>query len=276
MLRLTLLQPPAVPLEVVDGLCPHQFRGLRPHEVPYKTVYHGNRREQLGDWFRVEGDASDGEVRVAGDCSRVKGIAAGMTVGRMVVEGNVGMHAAAGMRGGVLEVHGDAGDWLGAEMSGGLIRVAGSAGHQVGAAYRGGRRGMTGGTIHIRGSAGDEVGLLMRRGLIAVEGGVGEFAAASMIAGTVVVTGAVGKATGAGMKRGTVLILGDEPELGPGFRFSCEYAPAFLDLLLGDLRRLGYDPGKARDHRPVLCFRGDLVNGGAGELLIAPTRVGGC
>jgi formylmethanofuran dehydrogenase subunit C len=268
MLRLTLLQPPAVPLEVVDGLSPHQFRGLRPHEVPHKTVYHGNRRERLGDWFRVEGDASDGEVRVAGDCSRVNGIAAGMTVGRMAVEGNVGMHTASGMRGGVLEVHGDAGDWLGAGMSGGLIRVTGSAGNLVGAAERGGRRGMTGGTILIRGDAGDEVGLLMRRGLIAVEGGIGEFAAASMIAGTLVVAGVVGRAAGAGMKRGTLLALGDEPELGPGFRFSCEYAPAILGLLLGDLQRLAFGPANGFGRRTVRCFRGDLANGGSGEILI--------
>lgn len=278
MFRLTLRVAPTIPLEL-DGVTPDKVANLSALGVGKLPVWHGNRREELGQFFDVSTrvtTAPQADLQFAGDTRNVHRIGAGMTGGFVYVENDAGRHAGAGMTGGTLVIDSTAGDWLGAEMKGGAIEVRGSAGNLVGAAYRGSRRGMTGGTIHVRGGAGDEVGLLMRRGLIAVERGIGEFAAASMIAGTVVVAGAVGRAAGAGMKRGTLLVLGDEPELGPGFRFSCEYAPAFLGLLRSDLQRLGYSPAKALDRRTVRCFRGDLVNGGTGELLIAPTPAGGC
>ena len=95
--------------------------------------------------FRVEGDASDGEVLLEGDCARVKCVGAEMKTGRLTIQGNVGMHLGAEMRGGEIRVHGNAGDWVGAEMRGGRIHVHGDAGHLVGAGYRGSRLGMRGG-----------------------------------------------------------------------------------------------------------------------------------
>ncbi len=268
MYRLTLRVPSAIPLEL-DGVLPETVANLSAREVGKMPVWHGNRREELGQFFDVS--ATDGaDLRFAGDTRNVHRIGAGMSSGSVYVESDVGRHAGAGMTGGSLVIDSGAGDWLGAQMGGGSIEVRGDAGSLVGAAYRGGRRGMSGGTILVHGTAGDEVGLLMRRGLIAVGGGVGEFAAASMIAGTLIVAGSVGRAAGAGMKRGTLLLLGDEPELAPGFRFSCDYTPTFLGLLLGDLRRKGFHPVEELRPGSVRCFRGDLVNGGTGELLVAP------
>jgi formylmethanofuran dehydrogenase subunit C len=271
MVRLTLRIPNAVPIEV-DGVIPERLANLSAVEVARLPVWCGNRHEELGEFFEVSTRATTAhlaaDLQFVGDTRNVHHIGARMTAGFVYVEGDVGRHAGAGMSGGKLVIDGGAGDWLGAEMAGGEIEVRHSAGQLVGAAYRGSRRGMTGGTIHVRGDAGDEVGLLMRRGLIAVGGRVGEFAGASMIAGTLAASTA-GRAAGAGMKRGTILLLVEQPEVGPGFRFSCEYRPAILGLMLAHLRTLGYGPAANSTPRTVQCYRGDVIHGGQGELLVA-------
>lgn len=268
MLVLTRRASSPIPLEV-EGIIPGKLAGLSLDDIAKLPVHHGNRSEPLAEWFDVSGDATDGVLRFAGDTATVKHVGAGMTSGRVEVEGGVGMHAGAGMRGGTLRVDGDAGDWLGAEMKGGLISVNGNAGSQVGAAYRGSRRGMAGGEIHVRGSAGDEVGLLMRRGLIAVGGACGEFAGASMIAGSVLVFGRLGGRAGAGMKRGTIFAGGGATDLAPSFCEACGYAPTFLPLYLRHVARVGVV--SVHWATRVRCWRGDLLHGGTGEVLVGET-----
>lgn len=268
MLKLTLRAPSAIPLEL-DGILPERLAGLSPLEVAKLPVQHGNRSEPLGAFFDVVTNPRQtwADLHIAGDTRNVKLIGARMSSGRISVEGPVGLHAGAQMSGGRLFLDSSAGDWLGAEMTGGEIEVIGDAGDQVGAAYRGSRRGMTGGVIRIRGSAGAELGLLLRRGLIVVEGACGEFAGASMIAGTLVLFGEVGERCGAGMKRGTILTA-REPHLPPSFRYACDYRPAFVSMLLGELRKIGV---RVPDGCGTMlkCFRGDLLAGGRGEVLCA-------
>lgn len=266
MITLTRRASSPIPLEV-EGIVPEKLGSLSALDVAKLPVFHGNRTDEIGTWFDVSGDAADGHVRISGDTATVKHIGAGMTSGTIEVEGGAGTHAGARMTGGTLTVRGDAGDWLGAEMKGGLIRVFGNAGSQVGAAYRGSRRGMTGGEIHVRGSAGDEVGLLMRRGLIAVGGACGEFAGASMIAGSVFVFGPLGRRAGAGMKRGTVFAGGGVAELPPSFREACGTAPTFLLLYFRHIAQADVIPVGRADVR-VRCWRGDLLHGGTGEVLV--------
>ena len=258
--KLTLRTPSPIPLEV-DGVLPERVANLSALEVAKLPVLHGNRTEPLGEHFDV-GDSDLADLHLAGDTRNVHGIGRGMTGGVVFVEEPAGRHAGARMSGGTLTLDGGCDDWLGAEMKGGRIEVRDWAGNCLGAAYRGSRRGMTGGTILVRGDAGHELGLLMRRGLIVVEGNTGEFAGASMIAGTVVVRGTLGRRAGAGMKRGTLLALGGVEEVAPGFRYSCEYEPAFLRLLLKGLEL----PAVER----VRCYRGDVLTGGKGELLVDP------
>ncbi len=272
MIVLTRRASSPVPLEV-EGVTPDAVAPLSALDVARLPVLHGNRSEDLGEWFDVTGDPADGVVRFAGDTATVKHIAAGMTGGRVEVEGGVGMHAGAGMRGGSLVVRGDAASWLGAEMKGGTIAVFGDAGSQVGAAYRGSRRGMTGGEIHVRGSAGDEVGLLMRRGLIAVGGACGSFAGASMIAGSVFAFGPLGGRAGAGMKRGTVFAGGGVGEVPPSFRATCDYVPTFLPAYLRHIVQAGVIPVGRAPVR-VRCYRGDLLHGGTGEVLVCDAGAG--
>ncbi len=272
MLVLTRRASSPIPLEV-EGVVPEKLAGLSLAEVARLPVFHGNRKEELGVWFDVAGDASDGVIRFVGDTATVKYIGAGMTGGRIEVERGAGMHAGAALTGGSLTIHGDAGDWLGAEMKGGTIAVFGNAGSRVGAAYRGSRRGMTGGEIHVRGSAGDEVGLLMRRGLIAVGGACGEFAGASIIAGSVFAFGPLGGRAGAGMKRGTVFAGGGVGELPPSFRETCGYTPTFLPIYLRYVAQAGVIP-VGRTAIRVRCWRGDLLHGGTGEVLVCDATDG--
>lgn len=264
MLKLILRAPSDIPLEV-EGILPERIAGLSPLEVAKLPVQHGNRSEALGEFFDVQPDRDRlADLHFAGDTRNVKHIGAGMSRGSIYVENDTGMHAGARMSGGSLIIDSGCAGWLGAEMRGGYIEARGFAGDQVGAAYRGSRRGMTGGSIVIRGSAGDELGLLMRRGLIVVEHGCGEFAGASMIAGNIVLLGEIGPRCGAGMKRGTILTR-HEPQLPPSFRYSCEYRPAFLSILLTELRKLHLT---IPEFGPNLrCFRGDLLTGGRGEVL---------
>ncbi|MBN9517749.1 formylmethanofuran dehydrogenase subunit C [bacterium] len=272
MITLTRRASSPVPLEV-EGVVPEKLAALSALDAAKLPVFHGNRKEDLGAWFDVTGDASDGHVRFAGDTATVKHVGVGMASGKIEVEGGAGMHAGAGMRGGTLTIRGDAGDWLGAEMKGGTIAVFGSAGNQVGAAYRGSRRGMTGGEIHVCGSAGDEVGLLMRRGLIAVGGACGQFAGASMIAGSVLVFGPLGLRAGAGMKRGTVFAGGGVAELPPTFRETCGTVPTFLPLYLRHVAQAGVIPVGRAPVR-VRCWRGDLLHRGTGEVLACDAGTG--
>jgi formylmethanofuran dehydrogenase subunit C len=266
MVKFTLRTPSAIPLEL-DGITPERVAGLSAIEAAKLPIFHGNRSEPIGEFFDViAGSSASADLHFAGDTKNVKGIGAAMSAGFILVENDAGMHAGARMTGGKLIIDGSASDWLGAEMKRGYIEVRGEAGNQVGAAYRGSRCGMTGGTILLRGNAGDELGLLMRRGLIVVEGRCGEFACASMIAGTVALLGETGKRLGAGMKRGTI-IASDESSLPPSFCFACEYHPSFLPLLGAKLRQLTVNAPKGFSES-VRCYRGDLLTGAKGEVLI--------
>ena len=178
----------AIPVEA-DCICPDRLQHLTLAAIEKLPVQHGNAQAPLAEFFHVSGDAADGQLRIEGDCRRVKLIGSNMKSGSVHIEGNAGMHLGADMSGGQITVSGDTGDWLGAEMRGGRIHVQGNAGNNVGAGYRGARRGMRGGVILVHGDAGNEIGSVMRRGLIAVGGHAGDFLGVSMIAGTILAFG---------------------------------------------------------------------------------------
>ena len=252
MIKLTLREATSIPLEV-DGILPETLSGLSELKIAKLPILHGRQSVELGAFFTVNGGSAE-QVRFIDTTFSVKGIGQGMTSGNICVEGDAGMRAGAEMRGGLLGIYGNAGDWLGAEMSGGEIIVADNAGHCVGAAYRGSRMGMTGGNITVHGIIGNECGLLMRRGFIVALSDIGDFAGASIIAGTMAINGNAGQHLGAGMKRGTIIVFG-ECDLDAGFRYSCNYSPTYLQLAM---------PGIIE----VQCYRGDILTGGKGEVLL--------
>jgi formylmethanofuran dehydrogenase subunit C len=264
-ITLTLETTPAVPLEA-EVITPDRLAGLNHTEIMALPVQYGNQKATLGGFFRVAG-ASNGEVRVEGDLRRVKLIGAGMTQGRIVIVGNVGMHVGAGMRGGEIVVEGDADDWAGAEMGGGRLLIKGNAGHLVGSGYRGSTVGMQGGEIIVHGNAGNEIGGSMRRGLIAIGGNSGDFTGVNMLAGTIIVLGQLGWRSGAGMKRGSIISLHDA-QLLPTFTYACTYYPTFLPIYLRHLRSLDLPIDDRQINGSYRRWSGDSVELNRGEILL--------
>jgi formylmethanofuran dehydrogenase subunit C len=264
-LTLTLREPPTVPLET-EGLTPDRLASRRRGEIEALTVWHGNERARLADFFDVPGDG-DEELRIEGDLRLVKFLGAGMTAGRLTIAGDVGMHTGAEMRGGELVVEGDLGDFAGTGMGGGRLVVRGSAGHQLGGAYPGARAGMRGGEILVHGDAGEQVGAGLRRGLIAVAGQVGGAAGLRMLAGTIVAVGGLGAAPGAAMRRGTIVSM-SEVTLLPTFAFACRYRPPFLRLYLRRLRALGLPLTDDQIEGRYARWSGDGLELRRGEILI--------
>jgi formylmethanofuran dehydrogenase subunit C len=264
-IKLTLKTAPTVPLEA-EVIAPDKLAGLSEAEISALPVQYGNQKAELGEFFQVTGTGND-EVEVEGDLSRVKLIGAGMTGGRLVIHGEVGMHLGATMHGGEIVVEGNAGDWVGAEMLGGRVIVKGNAGHLVGSGYRGSKIGMQGGEIIVYGSAGNEVGGAMRRGLIAIGGDTGDFTGVNMLAGTIIVLGRLGWRTGAGMTRGSIISMHDA-ELLPTFGYACTYHPTFLRLYLLHLRSLGLPIDEVHLSGQYRRWSGDSVQLNRGEVLL--------
>jgi formylmethanofuran dehydrogenase subunit C len=264
-MTLTLHTPPSVPIEA-EAISPDRLQGLSETEVAALPVLHGNRRAELGDFFHVKGSC-DGELRLEGNLERVKLIGCGMTSGRIIIDGNAGMHLGAAMRGGQIEVEGNASDWAGAEMLGGRIIVKGDAGHLLGSAYRGNRVGMLGGEIIIHGKAGNEIGNAMRRGLIAVGGSTGDFTGVNLLAGTIIVLGELGWRSGASMKRGTIVSMQDARIL-PTFNYAGTYQPVFLRMYLLHLRRLGLPVEDIYINGQYRRWSGDGIELNRGEILL--------
>jgi len=261
VITLTLRESPSVPLEA-ETLSPDVMGALTNEQIRLLPVYLGKRQQRVDDFFAVDGEAGD-ELTIRGDAARVKWIGRGMSRGRVIVDGNAGMHLGAHMKGGAIEVSGDASDWIGAEMTGGLIRVRGNAGGQVGAAYRGSLSGMSGGTIIVGGSAGLEVGMRMKRGTIVVGKPVRDFAGLQMKGGTIVLCGGAEIRTGAWMNRGTIISLAAIPLL-PTFAYAATYVPGFLALYVRYLARFGL----TLPDGPYRRYVGDAAVPGKGEILV--------
>ncbi len=259
---------PDVPLEA-EVINPSSFANLSQSGIEHLDVMHGNVKAKLGDFFKVTGKGAS-EIHIEGDVSNVKMIGCGMSAGKIVVDGNVGMHLGIGMSGGDILVNGNAGDWVGPEMSGGCITIKKNAGHMVGSAFRGQASGIQGGEIFIHGNAKNEVGHAMRRGFIAIGGNAGDFTGVNMLAGTIIVLGELGIRTGAGMKRGTIASLNKSAAILPSFEYSCTYHPLFLRLYFSKLQRLGFSRKIQEQHMNGKFKRycGDGIELNRGEVLL--------
>ena len=256
------------PLEV-EGVTPAVCRSRSLAEIATLQVFHGNREQQLGDFFDLDGDPSDGRMVWRGDLRGVHWIGAKMDGGQMTLESDAGRHVGSEMSAGRIDALGSVGDWVGAELRGGVIHVRGDAGHLAGAAYRGSPRGMTGGALLIEGDAGNELAHSMRRGLMAVGGKIGDLAAFNMLAGTLLVFGESGIRCGAGMKRGTLGLLGaTRPELLLTFQRAGEADPAIIRLILRDLRDREFPAPDDLDPERLELWHGDFLEGGRGEVFV--------
>lgn len=255
------------PARVAAGpLTPERLQGLSASDVAALTVRCGHEAVAVGDLFDVYGQAGL-HLAIAGDLSLVDELGAGMTRGRMIIEGPCGDRLGAGMSGGEIDVSGDVGAWAGAEMSGGLLRVWGDAGARLGGAYPGFRAGMSGGEIIVSGNAGEETGAGMRRGLIVITGEAGSGAGLRMLAGTVIALGGLGASAGLGNKRGS-LVSGTPLQLLPGYAFAARYKPPALRLQLLRARELWLRIDDALINGTWARWSGDRTELGRGEILI--------
>ena len=231
----------------VDGLTPDRLSTLSEAEISSLPAWVGRQAATVGDFFIVRGERA-ARVWIEGDLRRVRGVGETMSIGELIVEGDVGDSFAAGLRGGSVVVRGNAGD-------------------RVGAAMPGASKGMTGGEIVVTGSVGERAGERMRRGLLVVGGDTGDHTAHAIIAGTVVVLGRAGANAGRGSKRGSIVAAGgiDVPET---YRYACTYEPTYLRLLFNDLRRrhqLPIDDAIVGARYRRYC--GDAGEPGKGEIL---------
>ena len=272
-LTITLRTPTTLPVEVF-GVRTDLAKSLPLPEFERLPILVGRDTLPLAELFAVAGSAREDETLVwRGALECVKGIAAGMTSGNVVVEGSAGMHVAAEMRGGTVSVQGDAGDWAGAHLAGGRLTITGNAARCLGGAYRGCLKGMTGGEIHVHGNTGDEVGQLMRRGTIAICGSAGDGTGFGMLAGTILVAGALGRMAGAGMKRGSLITLHPDLPLLPSFRRSAIYDPTFVKLLATSLIAAGLPTFEPLRTTVFERYCGDFNEAGRGEILLPATSL---
>ena len=264
---LTFKETGTLPIEA-EIIAPDRFIGLSQAQVEALPVLKGRRRVTIGDLFAVQGAGSD-EIVVQGDLSHVKRLGEGMTQGRLVIEGDAGMHLGAKMCGGEIVVHGNTANWAGAHMRGGTITIHGDAGSMLGGAYTGERRGMSGGVIIVHGNVGIRTGERMRRGLIVVLGDANQFTGTRMIAGSILVLGKLGPRAGANMKRGTLVTWGGlTDELLPTFCYACTYQPTFLRFTLRRLQAWGLPIPPDAVEGSYQRYTGDLNTIGKGEILV--------
>jgi formylmethanofuran dehydrogenase subunit C len=154
---LTLRAPPPVRVRAT-GLTPERLRGLHDSAIAGLTVRCGTETVAVGDLFEVSGTGvEEDEVVLSGDLRRFDGIGAGMSGGRLVVDGPCGDDLGARMSGGEIVVSGDAGEEVGAGMRRGLVVVGGRT------AAGAGLRMLAGTVIALRG-IGPEAGLGNKRG----------------------------------------------------------------------------------------------------------------
>jgi formylmethanofuran dehydrogenase subunit C len=246
IVTLTLRAPLAETLDVAE-LAADRLARRTEHDIAALPVWAGRREARLGDFFSVSG-GSAATIRIVGDVTRVRGLAAGQAAGEIVVEGDVGDDVACGMRGGSLHVKGNAGD-------------------RLAAAAPGAAKGMIGGEVVIEGSAGGEAAARARRGLVVIGGDVGTQAGRAMIAGSLIVLGRVGGDAGRHSKRGSILAVGGVP-VPSTYRYACTYRPPHVRLTMTYLRRrygLSIDDRITGGRYRRYC--GDAGDPGKGEIL---------
>lgn len=220
-INLFMKQHTKIPLEF-DNILPELLYDKTDDEIGNTLIYHGNRRENLSDYFNITttGKASSGDecvIIINGNLDRVKYIGLRMSKGQIIANGDVDMHLGAQMQGGEIIVNGNAESYVGREMKGGNIIVNGDVKEFCGASYMGEWRGMNGGCILINGNAGRQLGECMSGGEIIVNGNCDMLPAIHMTGGYIQINGDITKWPAGQMKRGVIVVNGNVGEILEGF-----------------------------------------------------------
>jgi formylmethanofuran dehydrogenase subunit C len=245
----------------IDAECitPDNFAEKSVDEIAKLPIWEGNKKRLLNELFKIESKANEPSnettIQIYGDVSKVRRIGAKMCQGKIIIDGDAGMHLGEEMKGGTIIVSGNAGSWTGSMMKDGTIEIKGDVGDYVGAPYRGSIQGMNGGTIMIHGNAGNELGNFMRKGLIKVGGNVGQFAGIHMKDGTILIQGNSDGCAGAEMTEGKIIVCGQIPSILPTFTIDSISPSTKID--------------SDKIEGPFYRFIGDLTENGNGKLFVS-------
>ena len=275
VLKIRYVGETSIPIEA-ENITPDLVAGMQISEIEKLTVYEGNKQSNMSDLFEISGEVTKevGEqvIVVEGDTTLVKYIGSSMSSGKIIVEGNAGMHLGSRMTGGEIQVKGSVDDWAGAEMTGGYIRINKNAGNRLGSAYRGSPEGMTGGVIVVDGNVGQECGAFLRRGMIVIRGAVAPFAGVHMNGGQIFAFGHISKRLGASAKGngGFIACLGGVEQMLPTYIYDSTYKPVFMRVYLQQLsENLGVKEAANFMDAQFERFSGDLACGGNNEIFVA-------
>lgn len=250
-----------VPIEA-ECITPDNFAEKSMDEINKLPLWEGNKKRLLSELFKIESKTNEplneATIQVCRDISKVRRIGAKMCQGKIIIDGNAGMHLGEEMKGGTIIVSGNAGSWTGSMMKNGTIEIKGDAGDYIGAPYRGSTQGMNGGTIVIHGNAGNELGCFMRKGLIKVCGNVGQFAGMHMKDGTIFIQGNSDGRAGAEMLEGKIIVCGYIPSVLPTFTIDSISPSTKID---GE-----------KIEGPFYRFIGDLTENGNGKLFVSKDK----
>jgi glutamate synthase domain-containing protein 3 len=161
-------------------------------------------------------------VKLSG-VDQIHGLAAGLSHGEVLVEGNVGDYLAALNAGATIRVSKNAGSYAADNMNSGTIIIEGDAG--FGAAEY-----CYGGIVIIRGNAGDFTATMNKGATIIVQGNVGDEAGTYMLKGDLIIVGNAGENFANYLIRGSVFIGGEYGSLGHNTRL--------VDMTDEDIARL--------------------------------------
>lgn len=243
------------------NISPDVFADKSAKEIAALEMYEGNRKRTIGDLFDIKVDKKSSEeltIKIEGNVGTVRNIGFRMSMGQVIVDGDVGMHLGEEMSGGSIVVSGNAGSWAGSQMKDGSIEIKGNAGNYIGAAYRGSTKGMKGGKVIIHGNAGHEVGCFMNKGLIKIMGDVGIFAGIHMVNGTIFVQGNSQGRAGAQMTNGKIVLAGHSEDVMPSFT---------VEQIK---KKVKVDGEKIEG--PFYRFTGDLADNGKGKLFVSKAK----
>jgi formylmethanofuran dehydrogenase subunit C len=243
------------------NISPDVFAEKSDKELAALEMWEGNRKRSLCDLFDIKQDNQSSEeltIKIEGNVGTVRNIGFRMSMGQVIVDGDVGMHLGEEMSGGSIVVSGNAGSWAGSQMKDGTIEIKGNAGNYIGAAYRGSTKGMNGGKVIIHGNASHEVGCFMRNGIIKIFGDVGIFAGIHMNNGTIFVQGNSQGRAGAQMTNGKIVLAGHSEDVLPSFTIDDIKAKVKVD---GE-----------KIEGPFYKFIGDLADNGKGKLFVSKPK----
>lgn len=250
------------------GVVPDKLNAMSPGDIAALILPAGKANRRLDECFELSGDVAS-DLVLSGATDRLDYIGAGLSSGRITVDGGAGDFLANDMRGGEIHVRGDVGAYTASGMRAGLVRVEGNVGDFLGGPIPGARHGLRGGTVLVHGDAGDRAGERQRRGQILIKGNAGDYLGARMLAGTIVVLGQAGRHCGFAMRRGTLLLAGPPASLPPTFNESGRHQLEFLKLFTLSWRDLGSGFTElAASSAGVRRFVGDRACAGKGEVLV--------